>query len=320
MQTTVKSSCKQGKKSSHKAKDNINLHLPVLVEEIIGFLDLKEGQVIIDGTVGLGGHARAILSHPNNIRLLVGLDVDPQALEIAGKNLEEFGERVRLIRSSYVNIPEVLISEEIDSVDAIILDLGLSSFQLEHSGRGFSFTRDEPLDMRMDPSISVTASDMVNKLPFEQLAQLIRSYGEERWAKKIAKTIVKKRDKNPIISSKQLAEIVSLAIPRKYHPRRIHPATKTFQALRIAVNRELDQIKEALFKLPDCLKEGGKLAIIAFHSLEDRLVKHAFKHDPRLKALTKKPVTASDKEISNNPRARSAKLRVAQRTDYKPEP
>jgi len=319
LQTTVKSSCKQGKKNSSSGGNGTSFHLPVLVEEIIEFLDPQEGQVFVDGTVGLGGHARAILSHPNKIKLLIGVDVDPQALEVASKNLAQFGERVRLIRSSYVDIPDVLLSEDIEQVDAIILDLGLSSFQLEHSGRGFSFTRDEPLDMRMDPNINVTASDMVNNLPFEQLAQLIRSYGEERWAKRIAKTIVKKRDKTPIVSSRQLADIVSLAIPRKYHPRRIHPATKTFQALRIAVNRELDQIKEALFKLPDCLKEGGKIAVISFHSLEDRLVKHAFKHDPRLKALTKKPVTASDKEISNNPRARSAKLRVAQRTDYKPD-
>jgi len=319
LQTTVKSSCKLDKKKTNTGGNDSILHLPVLVEEILGFLDPKEGQIFVDGTLGLGGHAKAILNHINKIALLIGVDVDPKSLEIATKNLKDFGDRVRLIRSSYVDIPEVLVSEEIEKVDAILLDLGLSSFQLEHSGRGFSFTRDEPLDMRMDPSISVTASDMVNKLPFEQLAQLIRTYGEERWAKKIAKTIVKKRRKSPIVSSKQLADIVALAIPRKYHPRRIHPATKTFQALRIAVNRELDQIKEALLRLPDCLKQGGKIAIISFHSLEDRLVKHAFKHDPRLKVLTKKPITATDDEISHNPRSRSAKLRVAQRTDYEPE-
>ncbi len=300
-------------------------HLPVMVQEILGFLEstpalgLASPSVVVDGTLGLGGHAYAILSTFPNIDVLLGTDVDSEALSRAKDRLSVFNDRVRLLKASYTQIPEMLEAEDLPKACFILLDLGLSSYQLEASGRGFSFGRDDPLDMRMDLSLSVTASDMVNNLPEKQLADLIRSYGEERWAKKIARLLVNVRKEQEIISSKQLADLVFRAIPRRYHPRRIHPATKTFQALRIAVNQELDRVKEALDRLPDCLEDGGRFAIISFHSLEDRLVKHSFRNDTRLKVLTKKPIRATEVEIRDNRRSRSAKLRVAEKIGVKPD-
>ncbi len=290
-------------------------HKPVLLEEVLKGLNPGKGNVFIDGTVGLGGHAAALLERHPEIKLLIGFDLDPYALEQAAARLAPYQKKVRLIHANYTKIPEFLEAESIGAVDGILLDLGLSSFQLDSSSRGFSFRWDEPLDMRMDPDMKVSAADMVNSLPVEQLIELLKNYGQERWAPKIARAIDKERKKKPILSTKELADIVFSAIPRKHHPRRIHPATKTFQALRIAVNKELDNLAEALRTFPGCLKPLGRLVVISFHSLEDRLVKHSMRNDPRLRPITKKPVTPSIIETDQNPRARSAKLRIAERIE-----
>lgn len=295
--------------------DNSEYHVPVLETQVIEGLNLRSGGIYVDGTVGMGGHARAILTACPDIRMLIGLDWDDDALMIARSMISEWKNRFMLIKSNFADIPDLLHSNAIERVDGIILDIGLSSYQLEHSGRGFSFNSEEPLDMRMDRFGSVMASDLVNNLPLDGLSNLIRIYGEERWAKRIATRIIERREENPILTSGELARLISRSIPRKFHPRKIHPATRTFQALRIAVNRELDNLKLALDVLPECLNPGGRLCIISFHSLEDRLVKFAFKGNTRLVPLTKKPLTARPEEIELNPRARSAKLRIAQRID-----
>jgi len=300
--------------SSEKQEATIE-HKPVMLEEVIKGLNPGPGKVYIDGTVGLGGHSAALLRCFPQIKLLIGCDLDPYALEQAASKLAPFQKKVRLIHTNYIEIPHILEKESIGPVDGILLDLGLSSFQLESPSRGFSFRRDEPLDMRMNPNTKVSAADMVNNLPVAQLIELLKNYGQERWASRIAYAIDRERKKRPILSTKELADLVFKAIPRKRHPRRIHPATKTFQALRIAVNKELDNLSEALRTLPDCLKPSGKLVIISFHSLEDRLVKHAIRNDSRLTPLTKKPITPSTIEIDQNPRARSAKLRIAERVE-----
>jgi 16S rRNA (cytosine1402-N4)-methyltransferase len=288
-------------------------HVPVLLREVLDGLSPRAGGIYVDGTVGLGGHAAAIIESCPDIKMLIGLDWDSEAIELAGTKLKRFGSKVLLVQGNFTQIPEVLSSENIDRVDGIVLDLGISSFQLDASRRGFSFLREEPLDMRMDRFGSVMASDMVNRLPVDRLEEVIRLYGEERWARRIARSIGDRRRIKPILSSADLARVVAGAIPRRHHPRKIHPATRTFQALRISVNRELDNLKEALDLLPLCLRPGGRLCIISFHSLEDRIVKDAFRGDTRLKALTKKPLVPGENEVSDNPRARSAKLRIAER-------
>jgi len=288
------------------------MHCPVMVPEVLDGLSLRPGGVYVDATLGLGGHTEAILLKCPEIKMVLGLDCDTEALEQAESRLSPFGDRVRFIHSNFIHLHDVLLFNRIGRVDGILMDLGISSFHLENSRRGFSFSRDEPLDMRMDPSGAVTAANMVNKLPLKRLTELIQTYGEERWAKRIAKRIYDRRRTAPILTSEELAKVVAHSIPRKYHPRRIHPATRTFQALRIAVNRELDNLKEALDSLPSCLRPEGRVCIISFHSLEDRLVKIAFRENNRLKPLTKKPLIPGPEEIHSNPRARSAKLRIAQ--------
>ncbi len=290
-------------------------HVSVLKRQVVQGLNLRPGCLYVDGTVGMGGHAEAILEACPDIRMLIGVDWDDDALVLARRKLEKWKNKFMLLKSNYADIPEILLSNGIEKVDGILLDIGISSYQLEHSGRGFSFNSEEPLDMRMDRFGSVMAADLVNNLPVDGLTELIRIYGEERWAKRIAIRIAEQRGKAPILTAGELARLVSRAIPRKFHPRKIHPATRTFQALRIAVNRELDNLKHALDVLPNCLNPGGRLCIISFHSLEDRLVKFSFRDDPRLKALTKRPITAEAEEIEINPRARSAKLRVTERAE-----
>ena len=300
--------------NSELAARKETMHCPVMVSEVLDGLSLRPGGVYVDATLGLGGHTEAILSRCPEVKMVLGLDCDTEALEQAESRLSPFGDRVRFIHSNFIHLHDVLLFNRIGQVDGILMDLGISTFHLENSRRGFSFTRDEPLDMRMDSSASgaVTAADMVNKLPVKRLTELIQTYGEERWAKRIAKRIYDRRKTAPILTSAELAEVVANSIPRKYHPRRIHPATRTFQALRIAVNRELDNLKEVLDSLPSCLRPEGRVCIISFHSLEDRLVKIAFREDNRLKPLTKKPLVPGPEEMHSNPRARSAKLRIAQ--------
>jgi len=286
-------------------------HEPVLRKEVLEWLAVRPGGVYLDGTVGLGGHSRAILEASSPGGFLYGFEWDEASWQEAEARLrQEFPGRFRLLRANFAEAPELLLSEGV-KVDGALLDLGLSSFLLEASGRGFSFLRDEPLDMRMDTRARFTARDLVNRLSFRELVELLRAYGEEPRAERIARAILEARKEKPVETSGELARIVAQAVrPRK---RGEHPATLTFQALRMAVNRELENLKRFLARAPEILKPGGRLVVISFHSLEDRLVKQAFRGDPRLRVLTKKVVRPTAEEVRRNPRARSARLRAAER-------
>ena len=300
-------------------------HQPVLYHEIILALQLKNKGLYVDGTLGAGGHARGILEACAPDGRLLGLDVDPQALALARKTLAPYGRRARLTQASYDSLIETLREIGWEKVDGILLDLGLSSMQLDTPERGFSFQHDAPLDMRFDPASPTTAADLVNTLSQEELADLIYRYGEERGSRRIAQALVKAR---PLRTTRQLAAAIESVIPRRGH---IHPATQTFQALRIAVNQELERVENFLPQAVAALKSAGRLAIISFHSLEDRIVKEYFRRESRdcicpprqpvctcghkatLKEISRKPITPGEAEIKANPRARSAKLRVVEK-------
>jgi 16S rRNA (cytosine1402-N4)-methyltransferase len=285
------------------------VHRSVLLREVVSWLAPGPNAIVVDGTVGAGGHASALAKLLGPEGRLIGLDRDPEMLALASTATE--GLPVTLIHSSYADLGRVLDDLEIDGVDGVLLDLGLSSDQLAWSHRGFSFAEDGPLDMRYDPRTRESAADLVNELDEKELADLIFQYGEERHSRRIARRIVEARRVEPIVTTSRLAEIVRKGVPGKWGP--MDPATRTFQALRISVNGELDLLDDFLAALAGYLNPGGKAAIISFHSLEDRRVKHAFRDDPELTVLTRKPVLATAEELAQNPRARSAKLRVAQR-------
>jgi 16S rRNA (cytosine1402-N4)-methyltransferase len=285
------------------------VHRPVLLSEVVAWLAPREGAVLVDGTVGAGGHAAALAAGVGAGGRLIGLDRDPEMLALAERTTT--GLPVTLVRGPYSDIGAVLEKLGIDAVDGILLDLGLSSDQLAWAHRGFSFAADGPLDMRFDPEARPTAAEVVNTWSAEDLARLFFDYGEERHGRRVARRIVEARRIDPIKTTGRLAEVVRRSIPGKWGP--IDPATRVFQALRIAVNAELDHLDDALEQLADWLKPGGRAAVISFHSLEDRRVKVAFRDDPRLAVLTRKPVVATAEEVAVNPRARSAKLRVAER-------
>lgn len=306
-------------------------HQPVLSEEVVSYLITRPEGVYVDATLGMGGHTKSILDHTRSRCLVIGLDVDEEAISISRERLSAYNGHVIYRNSNFSDIDKVLDSLDIREVDGIIADLGMSSFQIESSERGFSFMREEPLDMRMDPRLRFTAYDLVNEMTLDEISRVLRMYGEEKWSRRIAKRIVETRKESPIKTSAELAGVVSLAIPRKFHPARIHPATKTFQALRIAVNNELENIEAFIGRAVSRLRVGGRLVIISFHSLEDRLVKSSFLRMASpcicppgmpecgcgkkkvLDIITRTPVIPADEEISNNPRARSAKLRVGER-------
>ncbi len=307
-------------------------HQPVMVDEVIQYLITIPEGIYVDGTVGTGGHSLEICKCIAPKGELICLDIDRSSIRLAKERLSLFGDRVKIVKESYVALDRVLKRIGIDRVNGILLDLGLSSYQLESSGRGFSFIKDEPLDMRMDEDKGETASELVNTISMERLQELLWVYAQERWAKLIARAIVEERRKGPITSSRQLALLIEATIPAKYRPRKRHPATKTFQALRIAVNRELENIADFLEKCPSLLVKGGRVVVISYHSLEDRLVKQAFHqrekdtisprklpvfHDTNpslIKALKRKGLRPSHMEVNANPRARSAIMRVAERT------
>ncbi len=291
--------------------DPSGVHVPVMPDEIIRWIDPRPGAVIADGTLGGGGHSRALAERVGCDGLVIGIDCDPAAVEAAEHNLA--GLPVRLAQANFCDLPEVLKQLELSAVDGIVLDLGLSSDQLADPGRGFSFAADGPLDLRFDPTCGEPAWRLVNRLSAERLADLIYQYGEERYSRRIARAIVQQRRQKPIKTARELAELVRRSMGRASRTQRIDPATRTFQALRIAVNDELKSLKIALRRMPDCLRRGGRLAVISFHSLEDRRVKEAFRDDWRYEVLTKKPIRPTPEEIERNPRARSAKLRVASR-------
>jgi 16S rRNA (cytosine1402-N4)-methyltransferase len=289
-------------------------HTPVLVAEVLTYLQPRPGGRYLDATLGLGGHAAALLAAAGPDATLLGLDQDGEALEAARERLAPFGERVRLRQGRYEALESLL--EPTDRFDGILFDLGVSSLQLDTPERGFAFGREGPLDMRMDRSQGETAADLVARLPEDELADLIYAWGEERWSRRIARYIATARAAAPIVTTQGLAAIVSRAIPRAKWPRGIHPATRTFQALRVAVNGELVELAAALEAAAGRLTPGGRLLAISFHSLEDRIVKQTWR---RLAAagtarlLTKRPVIAGEAEQAENPRSRSAKLRALER-------
>jgi len=288
-------------------------HQPVLLAEVLQWLAPRNGQILVDGTLGGGGHTRALADRVAPDGLVVALDRDPAALERAEPGLR--GLPVRLVHASFCDLPQVLPEAGLSAVDGVLLDLGLSSDQLADAERGFSFSSAGPLDLRFDVSTGEPAWRLINRLSAERLADLIYEYGEERFSRRIARAIVERKKENPVRTAADLAELIHRVVPRRRGPQRIDPATRTFQALRIAVNDELSSLETALREIPNCLKHGGRLAVISFHSLEDRRVKEAFRDDRRYRVLTRKPIIASEEESVRNPRSRSAKLRVAERTE-----
>lgn len=312
------------------------VHLPVLKSEILTFLQAERGGWFIDCTLGLGGHTEALLQANETVHVLA-LDRDVQAANQALARLAPYSQRVHFVHSDFRELPNILAEQNLTQVSGILADLGISSWQLGQPERGFSFQQNGPLDMRMDTSQELTAAKLVNLLSASELADLIYTYGEERASRRIAQQIVLARSKKPFETTQQLADLVRKSIPSHGRPR-IDPATRTFQALRIAVNRELDHLNEFVSHAVDHLAPGGRLAIITFHSLEDRLIKHAMRYEAgitddqteihsldwikgveilpktkRVTLITRKPVTASEEELAVNPRARSAKLRVCEK-------
>ena len=286
-----------------------NAHIPVLPQEVLDWLRPCSGGTYIDGTLGLGGHAGLILQHSKPDGRVFGFEWDSQAAQSAQERLAAYGGRFRLLPASYAE----MAAQGLAQADGILLDLGASSLQFDRPERGFSFMTDAPLDMRMNTSLLISAAELLNQLSQEELADIFYNYGEERQARRIARFIAEARLVQPVASTRQLAEIVRQAVPTKYQPKKIHPATKVFQALRIAVNRELDNLAKVLTDAPALLASGSRLCIITFHSLEDRMVKQSFLSNPSLRVLTKKPILPGETELRINPRSRSAKLRVAEK-------
>jgi 16S rRNA (cytosine1402-N4)-methyltransferase len=288
-----------------------SVHVSVLAEEVLHWLAPQPGMVLVDGTLGGGGHTRLLAAAVGPTGKVIGIDRDPAAIDVAQQELRRLP--VRFARANFCDLPEVLEQLEIPQVDGVLLDLGLSSDHLADRSRGFSFSADGPLDLRFNPQSGEPARRLINRLSVEHLMQLISAYGEERYSRRIAQAVVARRRERPIETSAELAELIRGAVPNPPGGHRIDPATRTFQALRIAVNDELKSLEIALRRIPDCLRSGGRMAVISFHSLEDRRVKEAYLADLRLKVLTRRPLRPGDKEVAENPRSRSAKLRVAEK-------
>jgi 16S rRNA (cytosine1402-N4)-methyltransferase len=306
-------------------------HIPVLLDEALTLLYPERGGVFVDGTLGGGGHAEAVLRRLPESGRLIGIDRDEEALCAAKERLGVFGGRFTALHGNFFNMKELLAAEGVHKAAGILLDLGVSSYQLDTPGRGFSYKYDAPLDMRMDQGAALTAYDVINTYPEEQLARVIWEYGEERFSRRIARRIVCARAEKPVETTLELAGIVKAAIPAKFRNEPQHPARRTFQAVRIEVNEELKGLDGAVEEACDLLQKGGRLCIITFHSLEDRIVKQAFRRfenpctcppsapicicgkKPKAKILTKKPLTCSDREEAENPRSSCAKMRCIQR-------
>lgn len=304
-------------------------HIPVLLDETIEGLDIKEDGIYVDGTLGGAGHSVHIVDKLTRGRL-IGIDQDSNALKKASEVLKPYKDRVTLVHNNYVNIPDVLDQLGIDKVDGVLLDIGVSSHQLDEGSRGFSYHQDAPLDMRMDRSKDFSAWNIVNEYSLEELDDIIFNYGEERWARRISEFIVEERKKKNIDTTQELVEVIKKAIPKSAREKE-HPAKKTFQAIRIEVNGELDVLKESIPRIVSRLNKGGRIVIITFHSLEDRIVKNLFKDlnktcicppelpicvcdkEREINIITRKPIVPSDKEIKENRRSRSSKLRIAEK-------
>jgi len=291
------------------------IHIPVLKKEVLEYLDPKLNENFVDCTVGEGGHAEIILEKNGPTGKVLGIDLDPHQIENCKLNLARFGERAVLLNDSYINLKEIVKRKEFQSINGILLDLGMSSVQLDKTHKGFSFQVDQGLDMRYnDDTGYFTAEKIINEWPEEKLEEIIREYGEEKFSKKIAKNIVEQRKQGRIKTTFELVEIIKDATPSAYWRGKIHYATRTFQALRIAVNDELNNLEKVLPDAVSILSSGGRIAIISFHSLEDRITKTFLKNKEKegiVKILTKKPAIASREELATNPRSRSAKMRVA---------
>ncbi|HOP72473.1 MAG TPA: 16S rRNA (cytosine(1402)-N(4))-methyltransferase RsmH [Thermoclostridium caenicola] len=308
-------------------------HKPVMLDECIDYLNIRANGVYVDATLGGAGHSSAILKRLGPEGLLIGIDQDQDAIRAAGQKLENVQTQGRyvLYHTNFEKIREVIGMQKLKAVDGVLMDLGVSSYQLDEGERGFSYQQDAPLDMRMNKSEEMDAAWVVNNLSREELTRIIREYGEEKWASRIAEFIVKSRETQKITTTGQLVDIIKAAIPAAARREGPHPAKRTFQAIRIAVNRELEVLEKTLGEIIDFLNPGGRLAVITFHSLEDRIVKQIFKdkaqgcicpgdfpkcvcgRTPQIRILTRKPVTPSEDELERNPRARSAKLRVAEK-------
>ena len=290
----------------------MSLHTSVLVEESLSFLKITPGMTVVDGTLGGGGHTRLLAESVGPRGKVVAIDRDPSAIERGAKELANLP--IRFAQANFCNLPEVLDAVEVENIDGMLLDVGISSDQLADRERGFSFDSDGPLDLRFDPTEGEPAWRLINRLRPETLADIIYEFGEERHSRRIARRIAQARERQPIESAKEFAKLVVSAIPRQAtNKKRIHPATRTFQALRIAVNEELKSLQIALERIPRRLKPGGRLVVISFHSLEDRLVKTAFRSPQTWNCLTKSPVEAAPDEVAMNRRSRSARLRAAER-------
>lgn len=292
------------------------MHKPVMAKEVLESLKLSPGNVIMDATIGCAGHSLLILEKIMPSGRLIGIDRDNESLEYARARLEGFKENLNLVHANFRNLDKVLADLKIGLLDAIFFDLGVSSLQLDNSERGFSIKADAPLDMRMDRTSYISAYDLVNNLTEEEISALLKRFGEERWHNRIARFLVRQREHHPIMTTQELSAAVLRAMPHGLGYQKIHPATRTFQAFRIAVNRELEALEEALNKSIDYVKAGGRITVISFHSLEDRIAKNTFKkfyRDGKCRLVFAKPQTPSFLEIKDNPRARSAKLRTIEK-------
>lgn len=305
-------------------------HVSVLLNEAVDALNVKDGGVYVDGTLGGGGHSEAILQRSSSCRL-IGIDRDAEAIAAAGKRLEAYSDRITLVNNNFAAAGEVLHSLGVEKIDGAVLDLGVSSYQLDNAERGFSYMKDAPLDMRMNRADIKTAFEVVNTYDSDRLCSIFYRYGEEKWSKRIAEFIVKRREQSPISTTGELAGIITAAIPAGAREKGSHPAKRVFQAIRIEVNGELEILKNAITDIVSCMEKGGRLAIITFHSLEDRIVKQCFNElaagctcprdfpicvcgkQPAVKIITKKPVLPGEEEQERNSRSKSAKLRVAEK-------
>jgi 16S rRNA (cytosine1402-N4)-methyltransferase len=291
-------------------------HEPVMLKEVLSLLNPRVGGVVVDATLGLGGHAASIAAKIGPKGRLVAIDKDEEALAIAQERLRPYAKSCLFVHDDFRNIDKILERLGVDDIDAAFFDCGVSSYQLDHAARGFSLKNEGPLDMRMDRKSFISAYDLVNNLTEEEIASILWKFGEERFSRRVARAIAHVRARAPIASTRELADIVTGALPPKMRRFKIHPATRTFQALRIAVNRELDALEEALKKTALFLRPGGRIGVIAFHSLEDRIVKNVFRDlvkTGRFDFVFKKILRPADEEVMHNPRSRSARLRMIER-------
>lgn len=292
------------------------LHTPVMLKEILDFFNLSPGKTIVDATIGTAGHSEEIIRRIIPGGRLIGIDRDSESLAIAKDRLRPFSDSCEFVYGNFIDIDTILKNLKVKKIDGILFDLGISSFQLENPLRGFSFQYEGPLDMRLDRNSYISAYDLVNNLNEEEFSTLLWNFGQERWHNRIARLLVREREKHPIATTQELSDLVIKAIPYRYRHYRIHPATRTFQAVRIAVNRELETLDTAISKAIEVTDKKGRVCVISFHSLEDRLVKlnfRKFSSEGKIKIITPKPLTTSRDEIRDNPSSRSAKLRVAER-------